>query len=325
VHFLNPQFWTFVGVVAGIYGLLALALYVQFSMAGLPNFGHVAFMAVAAYTMAMLVILARTPLAWAALAGIAAAVGLGFLLGVPSLRLRANYLAIVTVAGSEMIRYLATNLNATGGAVGSIGMLGPTQFATYTASWQPFITGITARLSGPLGSLATNDFTMLCLVWITLALLLVVFRRLERSPWGRVMKSIREDEEAAASLGKNVYAFKLQALTLGGILAGLAGILWALEIGVFSPDDFQPTLTFYAYLILILGGMNRLWAIPAGAVLFGLLYSGTRFLNFYPLSLVDSGDRAYLRLLIVGIVLVLLMAVRPEGIFGKRQELLLEK
>lgn len=325
MHFLNPQFWTFVGVVAGIYGLLALALYVQFSMAGLPNFGHVAFMAVAAYTMAMLVILARAPLGWAALAGIAAAVGLGFLLGVPSLRLRANYLAIVTVAGSEMIRYLATNLNATGGAVGSIGMLGPTQFATYTASWQPFIGGITARLSRPLGGLATNDFTMLCLVWITLALLLVVFRRLERSPWGRVMKSIREDEEAAASLGKNVYAFKLQALTLGGILAGLAGILWALEIGVFSPDDFQPTLTFYAYLILILGGMNRLWAIPAGAVLFGLLYSGTRFLNFYPLSLVDSGDRAYLRLLIVGVVLVLLMAVRPEGIFGKRQELLLEK
>jgi len=325
MHFLNPQFWTFVGVVAGIYGLLALALYVQFSMAGLPNFGHVAFMAVAAYTMAMLVILAHAPLAWAALAGIAAAVGLGFIVGIPSLRLRANYLAIVTVAGSEMIRYLATNLKITGGAVGSMGMLGPTEFATYTASWQPFVGGVTATLSKYVGALATNDFSMLCLVWISLALLLVLFRRLERSPWGRVMKSIREDEEAASSLGKNVYAFKLQALTLGGILAGLAGILWALEIGVFSPDDFQPTLTFYAYLILILGGMNRLWAIPAGAVLFGLLYSGTRFLGFYPLSLVDSGDRAYLRLLIVGVVLVLLMAVRPEGMFGKRQELLLEK
>jgi len=325
MEFLNPQFWTFVGVVAGVYGLLALALYVQFSMAGLPNFGHVAFMALAAYTMALLVIRAHVPLAWAGLAGIAAAVALGFLLGVPSLRLRADYLAIATVAGSEMIRYLSMNLSFTGGPVGSVGMLGPTELAKYTTSWDPFIEGITGTLRSLLGDLASNDFSMLCLAWAVLLLFLLLLRRLEKSPWGRVMKSIREDEEAAASLGKNVYAFKLQALVLGGILGGLAGILWALEIAVFSPNDFQPTLTFYAYLILILGGMNRIWAIPIGAVLFGVLYSGTRFLGFYPLSLVDSGARAYLRLLIVGVVLVVLMAVRPEGMFGKRQELLLEK
>ena len=133
MHLLNPQFWTFVGVVAGIYGLLALALYVQFSMAGLPNFGHVAFMALAAYTMALLVIRVHLPLGWAGVAGMGAAVALGFLLGIPSLRLRADYLAIATVAGSEMIRYLSTNLSFTGGPVGSVGMLGPTQFATYTA------------------------------------------------------------------------------------------------------------------------------------------------------------------------------------------------
>ncbi|HLJ61903.1 MAG TPA: branched-chain amino acid ABC transporter permease [bacterium] len=322
---LNPAFWVFVGVVAGIYGLLALALYVQFSMAGLPNFGHVAFMALAAYTMALLVIRADVALVWAGALGIAAAVALGLLLGIPSVRLRANYLAIATVAGSEMIRYLSTNLSLTGGAVGSVGMLGPTHFATYTGSWQPFIEGITAMLRRVVGGVATTDFSMFCVVWATLALLLVLFRRLEKSPWGRVMKSIREDEEAAASLGKNVDAYKLQALVLGGILGGLAGVLWALEIGVFSPDDFQPTLTFYAYLILILGGMNRIWAIPIGAVLFGVLYSGTRFLGFFPLSLVDSGERAYLRLLIVGVVLVVLMAVRPEGMFGKREELVLEK
>jgi len=325
VDILNPAFWVFVGVVAGIYGLLALALYVQFSMAGLPNFGHVAFMALAAYTMALLVIRADVALVWAGVAGIAAAVALGLLLGIPSVRLRANYLAIATVAGSEMIRYLSTNLNLTGGAVGSVGMLGPTHFATYTNAWQPFIESITAALRHAVGSVATTDFSMFCLVWVTLGLLLMLFRRLERSPWGRVMKAIREDEEAAASLGKHVEAYKLQALVLGGIVGGLAGILWALEIGVFSPDDFQPTLTFYAYLILILGGMNRVWAIPVGAVLFGVLYSGTRFLSFFPLSLVDTGERAYLRLLIVGLVLVLLMAVRPQGMFGKREELLLEK
>ena len=236
MHFVNPEFWIFVGVVAGIYGLLALALYVQFSMAGLPNFGHVAFMAVAAYTMALLVIRAHVSLGWASAAGVAAAVGLGFILGIPSLRLRANYLSDCRTAmrAARMIRYLATNLNITGGPVGSMGMLGPTQFASYTGSWQPFITGVTATLSRWVGGFATNDFSMLCLVWTLLALLLLLFRRLEISPWGRVMKSIREDEEAAASLGKNVYAFKLQALTLGGILAGMAGILWALEIGVFA-------------------------------------------------------------------------------------------
>ena len=125
--------------------------------------------------------------------------------------------------------------------------------------------------------------------------------------------------------GKNVVAFKLQALMLGAVLGGLAGLLLAWQIGVFSPDDYQPTLTFYAYLILILGGMNRLWAIPVGAVLFSLLYTGTRFLNFFPLSLFDSGSRAFLRLFLVGLLLVLFMALRPQGLLGSRRQLLLDK
>jgi ABC-type branched-subunit amino acid transport system permease subunit len=102
-------------------------------------------------------------------------------------------------------------------------------------------------------------------------------------------------------------------------------MLLALQIGVFSPDDYEPTLTFYAYLILILGGSNRIWAIPLGAGLFSLLYSGTRFLNFFPLSLIDSGARAFLRLFLVGFLLVLFMALRPQGILGNRRELLLDK
>ena len=140
-----------------------------------------------------------------------------------------------------------------------------------------------------------------------------------------MLKGIREDETAVIAAGKNVVAFKMQALILGAILGGLAGLLLAWQIGVFSPDDYQPTLTFYAYLILILGGMNRIWAIPLGAVLFSLLYSGTRFLNFFPLSLFDSGSRAFLRLFLVGALLVLFMAFRPQGVLGNRRQLLLEK
>lgn len=93
----------------------------------------------------------------------------------------------------------------------------------------------------------------------------------------------------------------LQTAGIGfrGVLGGLAGLLLAFQVGVFSPDDFLPTLTFNCYLILILGGANQIWTIPFGTILFSLIYSGTRFLNFYPVSLVNSGDRAYLRLFIV--------------------------
>ena len=107
---LNPAFWTFVAVIAGIYAIMALGLYVQFSLAGLPNFGHVAFMAVAAYTMAILIVRYGVPLPLAGAACIGASIILALVMGVPALRLRADYLAIATVAGGEIIRYLALNL-----------------------------------------------------------------------------------------------------------------------------------------------------------------------------------------------------------------------
>ncbi len=323
---LNPAFWTFVALIAGIYVIFSLGLYVQFSLAGLPNFGHVAFMAVAAYTMAILVVRYSVSLPVAAALGVAAAVCLGLVLGIPSLRLRADYLAIATVAGGEIVRYLAMNLpGLTGGPLGSIGLLGPGNIASYNQEWQVLLDRLTAALSIPLGRSATRDLAMALLVWATAGTLLVIFWRLERSPWGRVLKAIREDETAAMAVGKNVFAFKMQALMLGAVLGALAGLLLAWQIGVFSPDDYQPTLTFYAYLILILGGMNRLWAIPVGAAAFSLLYSDTRFMDFFPLSLINSGSRAFLRLFLVGLLLVLFMALRPEGLLGNRRELLLEK
>jgi ABC-type branched-subunit amino acid transport system permease subunit len=176
-----------------------------------------------------------------------------------------------------------------------------------------------------IGRSPSRDTVMATIVWGSLLLLIALFHFLERSPWGRVLKGIREDETAVVAAGKNVVAFKMQALILGAILGGCSGLLLAWQIGVFSPTDFLPTLTFYAYLILILGGVNRIWAIPLGAVLFSLLYSGTRFLNFFPLSLFDSGSRAFLRLFLVGLLLVLFMAFRPQGILGDRRQLLLEK
>jgi branched-chain amino acid transport system permease protein len=326
MEIFNLPFWTFVAVIAGIYTIFALGLYVQFALTGLPNFGHVAFAALAAYTMAILVIRFAAPMPLAALAGLLIAVAFSFVLGVPTLRLRADYLAIATVAGGEIVRYLALNLQGlTGGPLGSIGMLGPTRLAQYNGAWDALIGRIVDALEkGPLAVVASRDFAMLLIVWPLVIALLLVFWLMARSPWGRLMRAIREDEAAAAAVGKNVVRAKMQALALGALLGGLAGLLLAWQIGIVTPDDYQPTFTFYAYLILILGGTTRIWAIPFGAALFGLLYSGTRFLNFFPLSLFDSGERAYLRLLLVGLLLIVLMAVRPQGLLGNRRELVLQ-
>jgi branched-chain amino acid transport system permease protein len=326
MEIFNLPFWIFVAVIAGIYTIFALGLYLQYALAGLPNFGHVAFAALAAYTMAILIIHLNVPMPVAAIAGLLVAVLFSLVLGIPSLRLRADYLAIATVAGGEIVRYLALNMQGlTGGPIGSIGMLGPSQLAQYNQSWDALLRLIVTALerNPVLAPAASRDFAMLLIVWVTALILLVVFWLMVRSPWGRMMRAIREDEDAAAAVGKNVFRAKLQVLILGALLGGLAGLFLAWQIGIITPDDYQPTFTFYAYLILILGGTTRIWAIPVGALLFGLLYSGTRFLNFYPLSLFDSGDRAYLRLILVGLLLILLMAIRPQGLLGNRRELLL--
>jgi branched-chain amino acid transport system permease protein len=327
MEIFNLPFWTFVAVIAGIYTIFALGLYLQYALAGLPNFGHIAFAALAAYTMAILVIRVAAPLPLAALAGLLVAVLFSLLLGIPSLRLRADYLAIATVAGGEIVRYLALNMQGlTGGPLGSIGMLGPSKLAQYNAPWDAFLRRIIEVLkqSPALAPVASRDFAMLLVVWTLALVLLLLLWLMVRSPWGRLMRAIREDEAAAAAVGKNVFRAKLQVLVLGALLGGLSGLLLAWQIGIITPDDYQPTFTFYAYLILILGGMTRIWAVPFGALLFGLLYSGTRFLNVYPLSLFDSGDRAYLRLILVGLLLIVLMAIRPQGLLGNRRELLLQ-
>jgi ABC-type branched-subunit amino acid transport system permease subunit len=165
---------------------------------------------------------------------------------------------------------------------------------------------------------------MLLLVWATALVLLTLTWLAVRTPWGRVLRAIREDEDAAASLGKNVFAYKLQVLALGSALAGVAGLFYAWQFSFFSPDDFQPLLTFFAWMIVILGGVGRIWAVPVGAVVFGFLFAGTRFLDFEPLSSLDSAERAYVRLIVIGLVIIGLVVFRPQGILGRREEMVLE-
>jgi len=316
----SGEFWAFVGVAAGIYTILALGLQLQFGYAGLLNFGQVAFMAIGAYTMAILVVKEGWSTWLAAPLGVVAAAAAGLLLGVPALRLRADYFAIVTIAFSEIVRYVATNEQSlTGGSQGTIALGSVTQASEYNAQWESFQTRV-----GNWLHIGSKDVTMLLLVWATALVLLTLTWLAVRTPWGRVLRAIREDEDAAASLGKNVFAYKLQVLALGSALAGVAGLFYAWQFSFFSPDDFQPLLTFFAWMIVILGGVGRIWAVPVGAVVFGFLFAGTRFLDFEPLSSLDSAERAYVRMIVIGLVIIGLVVFRPQGILGRREEMVLE-
>jgi len=313
-------FWAFVCVVAGIYTILALGLQLQFGFTGLLNFGQVAFMAIGAYAMAILVVKEGWSTWLAAPLGIVVAAVAGLLLGLPSLRLRADYFAIVTIAFSEIVRYVATNEDAlTGGSQGTIALGSVGQAAQYNGQWEHFHSRVQSWLH-----VSDSDVAMLVIVWTAAIVLLALVWLAVRTPWGRVLRAIREDEEAAASLGKNVFAYKLQVLAIGSALAGIAGLFYAWEFSFFSPGDFQPLLTFFAWMIVILGGLGRVWAVPVGSLVFGFLFAGTRFLDFRPLSYLDSAERAYLRLIIIGLVIIGLVLLRPQGILGRRKEMVLE-
>jgi branched-chain amino acid transport system permease protein len=316
----SGEFWAFVGVVAGIYTLLALGIQLEFGFAGLLNFGHVAFMAIGAYTMAILVVKAGWSMWLAAPLAVLAAACAGVVLGLPTLRLRADYFAIATIAFSEIVRYVATNEDRlTGGSQGTINLAGAGEAAAYNGEWEQFQGWLQTTLH-----LGSKDVTMLLVVWLVALAGCTGLWAAGRTPWGRVLRAIREDEDAAAALGKNVFVFKLQALALGSALAGLAGCFFAWQFSFFSPDDFAPLVTFFAWMIVILGGPGRFFAVPAGALLFGVLFAGTRFFDFAPFSWFDSAERAYLRLLLIGLAIIGLVLFRPQGILGRREELVLE-
>jgi ABC-type branched-subunit amino acid transport system permease subunit len=320
---LNVQFWAYVGVIAGVYGIVAYSLQLQYGFCGLLNFGQVSFMAVSGYTMAILVVKLGVNL-WAASAAALAVSGLfGVLMGIPTLRLRADYFAIVTIAIGEIVDYLANNWTSlTGGATGSINLLGPQNAATYDATWQNFASRVQDLLEHVIGGASSATVASMVVVWVLLVLVGILVAFLVRSPWGRVLAAIRDDEDAASAIGKDVFRYKLQVLAVGGVVAGLAGVLYAFQAATISPADFDPTITFYAWTILILGGATRVLAVPLASVVFGVLYAGVLFFTFPPFSLLSSTQRSYLQLMIVGVVLIVLMRARPQGLLGRREEML---
>lgn len=310
-----------IGPITAGFALSAIGLNLQFGYSGLLNFGHVAFMLVGAYGVGITV-QAGGPL-WLGIAvGVGAAVLLGLLLGIPTLRLRADYFAITSIAVAEVIRLVVRSSSAvpvTGG------VFGIQRFANDFYALNPF-SATTLYGAGPL-VITGRTLWLMVVGWVLVLLAILFVRRLINSPWGRVLKAIREDEDATSSLGKHVFAYKLQALMIGGAIAGLAGILFALDQQNIHPDNYQARITFQLYVMVILGGAGTIWGPLLGGALFSFIFFSTDALMARLQANVDwigqlltPAEAGLIKYILVGVVLMLLMAFRPQGLFGRSDE-----
>jgi len=314
-----------IGLQAVVFALAAIGLNVHFGYTGLLNFGRSGFLAVSAYGMAVTVQTFDMSLWLGIVVGLVAAVLLALLLGIPTLRLRADYLAIVTIAAAEIIRLTVRSVTFEETFGGSDGRQ---SFSADFYALNPYPVG-----TYNIGSFGFNERQMWILTvgWILVALSCLVVYLLTRSPWGRVLKAIREDEDAVRSLGKNVYAYKMQSLIIGGVLGCLGGFVYALGQASIQPDIFGTDTTFFAYTILILGGAARVGGPVVGAMIFWVILSlSDNILNeaidagYISKSLISTTQVGQFRFMIVGLLLMLLMIFRPQGIFGDRREIALD-
>lgn len=311
-----------IGPVAAAYALAAIGLNMHYGYTGLRNFGQVGFMLVGAYGVGVAVATWGWSMWIGIVLGIVASLVLALALGLPTLRLRTDYFAIATIAAAEILRLVARSTSATDVTGGPFGLQG---VAVQFSDLNPIPGGRygIGRLTFSAGQLWAMAVT-----WSLVVLATLLVMRLMRSPWGRVIRSIREDEDVANSLGKNVYAYKLQSLALGGVLAGLAGVMLALGANTVNANTFAPQVTFFLYAAVILGGAATRIGPIIGAVLFWfILAAGQTALaeagnaDLLPGILDDSTAQGATAYAVVGIGLILMMTFRPHGIFGSREEM----
>ena len=301
------------------YALAALGLAIHFGYTGLLNFGQAGFMALGAYGFAISTLTFGFPVWAAVLVGIGASVVFALVLGIPTLRLRADYLAIVTIAAAEIVRLLFTtntfasitgSANGLSGYKGGFSDLNPIPAGTY--GFGPF-------------EYNAYDWWLRIVAWTIVVLACLFTWQIMRSPWGRVIKGIREDEDAVRALGKNVYAYKMQSLILGGVYGTIAGMIFVLPRAVV-PSNYQTSLTFFVYAILLLGGAAMILGPVIGSMIFWVLLS---FFSGFIARAVEAGwlpfltsiQAGQLRFILVGVAIMLIVIYRPQGIFGNKKEL----
>ena len=309
---------------AGIYGLAAIGLNVHFGLTGLLNFGHASFMGVGAYVTLLLIPHAAgregeitesgLPFLLALFIGIIAASLFGLLLGLPAIRLRGDYLAIVTIAAAEIFRLLVRDLESiTGGVYGII------NFSDSLQQYRPiYFENFVSRYE-----LNPSQVWVGLLSWISILFVLVILKRLTNSPWGRALRAVREDEDAVRALGKNAVWLKLQSFMLGAGIAGLAGVFLAFNYGSLQTTTFVPLLTFYVWAIMILGGVGSLSGPIFGSIIFWVIISETDKLAALIFENANGQQIAGVRFVLVGLLIMVLMIFRPSGLLGKKEELLL--
>ncbi len=301
------------------YALAALGLAIHFGFAGLLNMGIAGFMAIGAYGYAISILQFDAPWWVGVLVGLGGSVIFSLILGIPTLRLRGDYLAIVTIAAAEVVRLLFLTSafdSVTGSADGLSG------YRDDFNSSNPIPTGTYGF--GPFEYNETGWWVRI-LGFIALGLAVIAVYRLVTSPWGRVLKGIREDEDAVRALGKNVFSYKMQALVLGGGIAAMGGIIYAMDRNVNS-GVYVTSLTFFVYTALLLGGAATVFGPLLGSIIFWVLQT---FLSNVLPALASSGllpgmssiQAATLRFILVGIALMLLVIFRPQGILGNKKEL----
>ncbi len=302
--------------MASIYAIFALGLNVHWGYTGLFNIGIAGFFAVGAYVSALV----TTPMPTGALAAyVQQAIGLNLpfpvgviaaglvcgllaiLIGIPTLRLREDYLAISTIGIAETIRRVFNNERWL--ANGPQGMVG---------------------LAQPLKDLLPPNYYNFTYLAIVLAVLVVVYVALERgirSPWGRVLRAIREDEVVTEAAGKNVFLFKMQSLVLGAVIMGIGGALYAHSVRAIQPSVFTPLFgTFIIWVMLILGGSGNNKGALLGAFVVWTIWSGTGYVIDHLVPATLATRAPYLRLLMIGLLLVGILLTRPQGVLGEEKQ-----
>jgi len=301
------SYLVFFACVVLVLCILTMGLNLQWGFTGLFNAGVAGFYAIGGYTHAILTaapspqLMGNYGLPW--LVGIIAAMLVtavaALVVGLITIRLRGDYLAIATFGIGIMIQLVSLNLE----------------------SWTGGSQGIT-RIPKPLstwfeGSLAYNLFYLVFMV-VVVVLVYWALERILSSPWGRVLRAIREDEMAASSLGKSPLSYRLQSFVLGSTLMGLAGALYVTFIGFVSPFDFLPILTFQVWAMLIVGGSGNNRGAMLGALVVWSIWaaSGVAVSKWVPPSHAAQG--AAIQVILIGLTLVLMLLFKPRGLLGER-------
>lgn len=302
------------------YALAAIGLNVHFGFTGLLNMGQAGFMLLGAYGFAIATIQGASFWLAILIAGAAGAL-FALILGIPTLKLRGDYLAIVTISAAEIIRMVGRSTlfgEWTGGSSGLTGNSFKSDFQSL--SFLP--DGNTTIGPWSYANNGSDSWWLRIVAWAVVLLALLVVWFLTRSPWGRVLKGIREDEDAVRALGKSVFSYKMQSLVLGGVLGAFAGIIYILPRAV-QPDSMGRTMTFWVWTVLLLGGAATVFGPVLGSMLFFACYmlirSGMRIA--VPESMLSSTQVEQIGGLLVGVVLMLLVIFRPQGILGNKKEL----